>query len=372
MWAANPFPQPETEIEGEFFMLVSIDILLGLSEVMLLASMAVTVLAHFVTGLLNSRGRHLLYGLAHLLQQIDPDIREEVARRVAGTILMHPMIRDGMRRYGSTIHREEFTKMLMDLASGNAPKDILERLGEGTRERLAALLEKNGVTDPMTVLENARLRALELEIDKPELAANVRQSMALLQTAKGQLVAKINTWFDQTIDRVGERFTVTTRIITVACSLVVACAIQLDTVQLINRLSIDADLRNSLVQQAMQSGERIGAAPDTLHQLSGQNKEDIRQLLQLGILTIPKTWHDWKNNWASVSPFGIAFTVMLLSLGAPFWYNALKNLLKLRSTLASRDDEQRKERQTTQLIEAGAADKVVLLGSLPPDRSGGS
>jgi hypothetical protein len=353
-------------------MLVSIDILLGLSEVMLLASMAVTVLAHFVTGVVNSRGRHLLFGLAHLLQQIDPDIRGDVARRIAGTILMHPMIRDGMRRYGSTIHREEFTKMLMDLASGNAPKDILERLGGEAREKLAALLEKNGISEPKTVLENARLRALELEIDKPELAANVRQSMALLQTAKGQLVAKVNTWFDQTIDRVSERFTVTTRIITVTCSLAVACAIQLDTIQLLNRLSIDADLRSSLVQQAMQTGERIGEAPEALHRLSGQNKEDIKQLLQLGILTIPKSWDDWKNNWATVSPIGIAFSAMLLSLGAPFWYNALKNLLKLRSTLASRDDEQRKERQTAQLVEAGSADKVVLLGSLPADRGGGS
>jgi hypothetical protein len=347
-------------------MLVSIDILLGLSEVMLLASMAVTVLAQFLTGVVNSRGRHLLYGLAHLLQQMDPDIKEEAARRIAGTILMHPMIRDGMRRYGSTIHREEFTKMLMDLASGNAPEEIMERLGAEARERLTALLEKNGVSDPKAVLENACLLALELEIDKPELATNVRHSMALLQAAKGQLVAKINAWFDPTIDRIGERFTVSTRIITVTCSLVVACAIQLDTIQLINRLSVDTELRNSLVQKAVEMGERMGNAPETLNQLSGQNKEDIKQLLQLGIITVPKSLEDWRKNWAYVSPVGIAFTVMLLSLGAPFWYNALKNLLKLRSTLARQDDVQRKERQTTQLFEENAADKkVVLLGPLP-------
>lgn len=348
-------------------MLVSIDILLGLSEVMLLASMAVTVLAQFVTGMVNSRGRHLLYGLAHLLQQVDPDIKEAAARRIAGTILMHPMIRDGMRRYGSTIHREEFIKMLMDLASGNAPKDILERLGAETQQRLMALLEKNGVTDPKAVLENVRMLALELEIDKPELATNVRHSMALLQAAKGQLVAKINAWFDPTIDRIGERFTVSTRIITVTCSLVVACAIQLDTVQLINRLSIDTELRNSLVQKAVEMGERMENTPETLNQLSGQNKEDIKQLLQLGIISVPKSWEDWRKNWAYVSPVGIAFTVMLLSLGAPFWYNALKNLLKLRSSLARQDDVQRKGRQTTQLIDESSADKkVVLLGPLPP------
>jgi len=343
-------------------MLVSIDILLGLSEVMLLASMAVTVLAQAVTGALNSRARHLLYGLAYLLQQIDPDIQQEAARRIAATILMHPMIRDGMRRYGSTIHREEFTKLLMDLASGNAPQEVAERLGDETQKVLIALLEKNGVTDPKGVLDNARLLALQLEIDKPELASHVRHSMALLQAAKGQFIAKINTWFDQTIDRVGERFTVSMRIITVTCSLAVACTLQLDTIQLINRLSIDSELRNSLVQKAVEMSEKVEAAPDTLNQLSGQNKDDIKQLLQLGIVTIPKSFAEWQRNWSTVSPLGIAFTVMLLSLGAPFWYNALKNLLKLRSTLASKDDAQRQERQTTQSAEKSPAEKAILLG----------
>lgn len=341
-------------------MLVSIDILLGLSEVMLLASMSVTVLAQFVTNALNSRGRHLLYGLAHLLEQVDPAIKKEVARRIAGTILMHPMVRSGMRRYSSTIHREEFTKLLMDLASGNSPKDIDDRLGDEARTLLIALLEKNGVTDPKAVLENARMLALELEINRPELAANVRQSMALLQAAKGQLVAKINGWFDQTIDRVGERFTLSTRIVTVICSLGVACAMQLDTIQLINRLSIDTELRNSLVQKAVDMEQGMANAPDSLQQLSGQNKEDIKQLLKLGIINIPKSWDEWQKNWEVVNPLGIAFTVMLLSLGAPFWYNALKNILKLRSALARQDDAQRKERQTTQAADKSPAEKAIF------------
>jgi hypothetical protein len=42
---------------------------------------------------------------------------------------------------------------------------------------------------------------------------------------------------------------------------------------------------------------------------------------------------------------GLIVTWMLLSLGAPFWYDALKNLLKLRPTLAKKEEEQRRSRQ---------------------------
>lgn len=45
----------------------------------------------------------------------------------------------------------------------------------------------------------------------------------------------------------------------------------------------------------------------------------------------------WGKNWSDGWPqhfWGVLFSVGLLSLGAPFWYNALKNLSSLRSTVA--------------------------------------
>ena len=38
-------------------------------------------------------------------------------------------------------------------------------------------------------------------------------------------------------------------------------------------------------------------------------------------------------------------TALLLSLGAPFWYSVLAQLLQLRSVLAFKEDKQRSERQ---------------------------
>ena len=41
---------------------------------------------------------------------------------------------------------------------------------------------------------------------------------------------------------------------------------------------------------------------------------------------------------------GMILAALLISLGAPFWYNILKDLLGLRSALTQKDDEQRAQR----------------------------
>jgi hypothetical protein len=45
----------------------------------------------------------------------------------------------------------------------------------------------------------------------------------------------------------------------------------------------------------------------------------------------------------------VVLSILLLSLGGPFWYGALNRLLQLRSVLAQKDDAERLIRQTTQV-----------------------
>ncbi len=329
-------------------MLKTIDILLGLTVVMLVVSMAVTVLTQFVTSVWNTRGRHLLVGLADLLQQIDPQLDRKIAESICSTVLQHPMVRDVGQRLGTTIHREEFTKLLMDLGSGHVPPDLIARMDTQAQDALQTILKNNGVEEPAKVLDNVRAMALQLELAHPELATDVRQSKALMLEANSKFVAKINSWFDQTIDRVSGRFTFTTRGVTFICAVLVAFVIQLDALTFINRLSVDTELRNSLVEKAYELGDKNPSQPAISANLSTQQQQDFKDLLQLGIINAPKSLGEWSDNWQKINPLGVLLSIFLLSLGAPFWFNALQNLLKLRSTLAGKDDIQRLERQTSQ------------------------
>jgi len=271
-------------------MLKSLDIVLELIVVMLVASMAVTVLTQIYTSLLNTRGSHLRSGLIDLLKQIDPAVTAAIAKDIASAILSHPLVHDSNSRLGSLVHRDEFTHLLMEVAAGNGS----QALREESRTVLIRALEANGIADPAASLKAIRETALELEASHPQLAAHVRRDMAIVFAAQSELVAKINGCFDQTIDRVSARFTLSARQVSLIAAFAVALALQLDSVALIKRLV-------------------TGEATQT---------------------PAPASWA------------GIALSTLLLSLGAPFWFEALKDVLRLRSALAGKDDQQRSSRAT--------------------------
>jgi hypothetical protein len=69
-----------------------------------------------------------------------------------------------------------------------------------------------------------------------------------------------------------------------------------------------------------------------------------------GVWTPISTEPDRAFDWAAIGAhfWGVLFAWVLVSLGAPFWYDALKNLLKFRSLVAQKEDKSREERNTTQ------------------------
>lgn len=331
-------------------MLKTLDVLIGLSVVMLLMSMIVTVATQFVTTMLNSRGKHLLQGLTDILRQVDPRLEPAIAAKIARAVLLHPLIGDLNGRLGGVIHREELTKLLLELAAGNGPQP----LEADAKAALQAALVANGVCEAGSpdhieaqlreTIRNVSSLALQLELSHPELANSARARIAMLQQASSGLVAKVNLWFDQTIDRVSDRFTQHTRFVTFYGSLLLAVVIQLDTAALVSRLASDDALRSSLVQQA-QNAQNTNSDV----QLSKSDIQNIHDLMTNNVVGVPLSLSDWLGRWsldnALMKILGIVLSAVLLSLGAPFWYNALQNLLRLRSLVAAKDDVQRRERQ---------------------------
>ena len=379
-------------------MLKTIDILLGVTVVMLIVSMCVTMLTQAVGHLRETAGTRLLEGLADLLQQIDPSLSRTIADAIATALLRHPLVSDGGRRLGTTIHREELTTLLLNLGSGNVPASIRTHVTADVQAAITRILTDHGITDPQRTLANVRSVALHLERANPDLASHMRHSIALMQEVREDLIGKVNGWFDQTMDRVSVRFTTSAREVTVICSILVAFALQLDVVTLVNRLSVDPELRASLVTQAQaiaSRGETATASDaarqattqmDALATMTGQSRQDLQDLVQIGVVTLPgREWlTNWGNGWLcgvsaslftttaptaadpcrpKVNLIGVVLSALMLSLGAPFWYSVLKNLVKLRSTIAGKDDNERLARQTSTASIAVSESSSVVVAS---------
>jgi hypothetical protein len=359
-------------------MLKTLDILIGATTVLLLFSMAVTVITQAITSLLDKRGKHLLEGVASLLQQLGISSRN-VAKQIGKALLKHPAISTIEGKLANVIHRSEFTTLLMDIASGQS----LVALEPDALTALQTMLKNNGVSDPAQALSNIRKVALLIETANPQIPNCVRADMAILQECATDYVAKINAWFDQTIDRVSQAFTKHAHLVTIVSALVVVIAVQLDIIAVFNRLSIDDQFRNAVVTQAATdfSGNTIpkldpnNPNPPTPPGSATANPSLNTQLYydflnNTGLITMP-TNSTWLERIKDPRKYpGMILAVLLISLGAPFWYNILKDLLGLRSALSKKDDLQRAQRQGVSPPDDAAPATVPLPDNPLPGEQG--
>lgn len=293
----------------------SLDLVLGIAAVMLLLSLVVTALTHYVVSLLNLRGRRLRNGLAALLARLDPRIGTLHAGPLATAILRDPLVCGIGGKLGSFLHRAQFTTLCLSLAAD----------GEGRPyEALRQALRAQGVPDPAETLRRIACRALELEQAHTDMSELARCEMALTAVAAGPFVAKINASFDQTMDRISARFTSSVRLITVAVALGLASFDQIDCLELVNQLAMDGAVRSQVVKAGLE-GRPVGKTANE------------RAALQLELAPLPASWSEWRAEWTGggvAHAGGILLTAMLLSLGAPFWYGLLSGAIRLRPPAA--------------------------------------
>jgi hypothetical protein len=376
-------------------MLQSVDIVIGFTVIMLVVSLAVTTITQVVVSFLNLRGAALKHGVAQLLALIDKGVSVGDAYSIADQILRDPLVGQqgflGLRgRLATVVQREELTKLLLGFGLDPATNPWPTRSIASTRAKVAALqttlrasLKNNGIDDPDATLAKIRMATLELEKTNPELSNSARTNTAILNFAASDFIGKLNAWFDQTIDRVSDQFAAQTRIVAAIAATVVAVVLQLNSIDIINQLATDPGTRAKFVELGLglTKSDANGVAPAagarpatsatpavaggqpadagkpvaTMDSLSQATLDSARQAVLTDLIKVSTFDAAWWSSWTLRMWVGVMLSALLLSLGAPFWYETLKTLLKLKSALSTKDDSQRAERQSTQAPAAGEA-----------------
>ncbi len=266
-------------------MLRSLDALIGFTTVMLLLSLVVTVLTQIAGNLLKLRSRYLREGILDLFLQLGWEF--EGAESLAREMVRHK----------DAISREDFVENLLALAQApvNAElKDNIAKLAPGI--------------DPGDLLNNLRRTTLEFTTERPDLAVATVRGTAMARTPIAGLASEVFGVFNSTMDQASAKFASQSRRLVAIFGIVLALAIPLDTFDLLQRF--------------------LGSAAEAV--------------------VVPASRAEWLIRWQQVNWGGVVVSALLLTLGAPFWFHLLKDLLKLRSAAAVQESKNRAKRDESQ------------------------
>jgi len=159
--------------------------------------------------------------------------------------------------------------------------DVLQLRAHHLRQGMIAILGNAGIqfNEARRILDASHL--------------NGRTSVTAEELSALAVAPDFQRVFDTQMRQASAQFTQESRVIVVALSILVAVGLPLDMLDLFRTFS------------------------------SGQ-----------GVLVFPRTFAEWIDRWQQVNAAGIAGSAILLSLGAPFWFEILEDLLNLKGSSA--------------------------------------
>jgi len=180
-------------------------------------------------------------------------------------------------------------------------------------------------------------------------------------------------WFEEGMDRVSGWYKRGVQRQTHVMAIVVVLVLNLDSVQLINRLWSDSGFRTAAVEQAKARIEATGVAEVPVMEYTGGDAADAGTPVLTGmaaltdsetkLLTSLRGWTDDRSRLAAdlvlkgdslgvrtawlagsaITHFpGWIVTILAISLGAPFWFDFLNRFMNLRSSGRATDEPRSK------------------------------
>jgi len=309
-----------------------LEVVVGLVFIYLLLSIICTAANEMISSLFSLRARNLAKGIANLLSD----------NRVKGLDELfydHPLIKSLSRgrKKPSYIPAATFALAFLD---GIAPC----KLGSAT------------------IMEEIKTAVNGLP-DDSELKRVLRVLLQQAGNDFSKFSIGIETWFNESMERVSGWYKRKSQLIILFLAILVTGLTNADTIQIVKNLSSDSVIRTAVAAQAQQwvkdhpqvaSGHTIGSAtpgntvssvgaeggtspPQALRATSPSPKETMtNSLSELQQLGIQLGWHTMpeKKEWAT-KVIGLLLTVFAVSLGAPFWFDLLNRISRIRSTGAA-------------------------------------
>jgi hypothetical protein len=273
-----------------------IDVGLGIVLMYLLLSLVCTMVNEFVSGVLGLRAKTLAKGLEALIDD------EQLLR--------------AFRAHGLIAGQAS--------ASGGDPSYL------AGKSVAAALLDSLDPDKPVAAVADVVEAASKLP------PSNVKDTVLLAAASAGNDIDKLRgavaAWFDDSMDRLSGVYKRTLQWTSLTVGLVLAIAINADTLAVASGLWHDTGLRNEIVAAA----DKLPSATSTDMTANLGQVEDSLRPFPIGWTSATSAWHGSAIGIAA-KLIGLLMTGLALSLGAPFWFDVLTRFVNIRSAGAKPD-----------------------------------
>ena len=362
--------------------------------VMLLFGLVITILVQLVVAAGGLRGRNLLWAVTRVLER-SPDLRAHAAE-IAEKALRHPAVTPSGKT-AKVIGSEELHAVLQDLAaSPGAP--LTDRAKEALNKALTGAVPQESL-DHAEKLASEFKKLYPNEAAKMDEALNLTQQKAhrlgsdfetwfdtIMSRSTDRFVLRTRVWtvvfsvllaFGAQIDSFDLLRNLSTdaelravlaqkadQTLSRADEVLLAKSVAVESLETIRpdfgELK-DKEIPSSLVTRSQGEAWIIEEfkdkpgfpdiqraynktfdelTPKRLDRLGNQVLDLKADLEESQLVVFPASWPSYVDGWKKIEGHlpGIILSVLLLSLGAPFWFNALRTLASLRPILAGKID----------------------------------
>lgn len=283
------------------FDFAALDVAIGLIFVYLVLSLICSALNETISSVFSWRAKFLREGIANLL---DPDDRangEKLMKQLYGhplvNALIRPVSRRGRARYPSYIPAQTFVAALLDIDVRGTTREL-----ESTIAALPSPQAQKALT-------------------------------ALMRSAQGDVQAfqrGAERWFDDAMERVSGWYRRRVQLAMWLLAAGLVLALNVDTAQIAQQLWDDKAVRAAVVARA-EAASSTAREPDVTRIAEDVSAlEELKIPLGWGFEDRPEGGGDWLATIA-LKALGLLLTAAALTLGAPFWFDMLSKIARIRS-----------------------------------------
>ncbi|WP_348267204.1 hypothetical protein P8936_15520 [Edaphobacter paludis] len=332
-----------------------LDIAIGVVFIFLLLSVFATTIAELILSSLNMRGKELLLGIQTLLS--DESVTGLVQKvynhgQVYGLFRGEFDPKKKRRNLPSYIPSENFAIALLD--------SIAQPFSE-LKPHAAQVPPVGGGLVPTIVQQTATITqafktaatALAENADTEKVGKPLMSMIAMAGDDATKLQKSVEAWYNSAMDRVSGWYKYRTLRVLFGIGLVMAVAMNADTIRIVRQLSKDSTMRQSIVAAAEATKNPTGPNDGTGETIDKRINEAKHSFDEINDLGIPVGWPPGDPNaktprekiakcfdWITARPsmlLGWFLTAIAISLGAPFWFDALNKIMVVRSTVKPRE-----------------------------------